>query len=122
MDFGTVVLGNLTTNQTISVTSAGRNCGSSAQLTCTGTFATAQFQVIGSNNQVVSIRAATPTTTLTSASGARLTLTPIVPGSVTMPNSGNQGVTFEVGGSLVITPGSPDGLYSGIVDIQVSYQ
>jgi hypothetical protein len=39
-----------------------------------------------------------------------------------MPNSGNQGVTFEVGGSLTIAPTTPDGVYSGTIDIQVNYQ
>jgi hypothetical protein len=122
LDFGTIVMGTITANQTVSVSQTGRSCGSGGQLTCTGTFATAQFRVTGTNNQVVLIRSATPTATLTNAAGKTLTLTPILPAPVTMPNSGNQGVTFQVGGSLVITPTTADGLYSGTIDIQVAYQ
>lgn len=121
LDFGTIMMGSLTANQTVSVTSGGRVCGS-GQLTCSGTFATAQFRVSGTNNQVVLIRSATATATLTNAAGNQLTLTPILPGPVTMPNSGNQGVVFQVGGSLTITPTTADGLYSGTIDIQVTYQ
>jgi hypothetical protein len=115
-------MGAITANQTVSVSEAGRSCGSGGQLTCTGAFATAQFSVTGTNNQVVLIRSATATATLTNAAGKTLTLTPILPAPVTMPNSGNQGVVFEVGGSLVITPTTADGLYSGTIDIQVAYQ
>jgi hypothetical protein len=122
LDFGTIVIGSLTTTQAVRVTSAGRSCGSGGQLTCTGAFTTAQFRVNGQNNQQVMIRSATPVATLTDTAGNRLTLTPILPGPVMLPNSGNQGVTFEVGGSLAIEPGTPDGLYSGTLDIQVNYQ
>lgn len=122
LDFGTIVLGTLTATQTVTVSTAGRSCGTGAQLTCSGTFATAQYRVIGTNNQLVLVSASNPTFPLTNASGNRLDLTPILPRSVTMPNSGNQGVTFDVGGSLSIAPGTPDGLYSGTIDIQVAYQ
>jgi hypothetical protein len=122
LDFGTIIMGQLTTNQTVSVTASGRTCGSGGQLTCTGAFTTAQFQVIGTNNQVVLIRSATPTATLTNAAGQQITLTPTVPQSVTMPNSGNQGVIFQVGGSLAIGPTTGDGVYTGTIEIQVSYQ
>jgi hypothetical protein len=122
LDFGTIVLGTLTSSQTVSVRPSGRTCGSNGQLTCSGAFSTAQYRVTGQNNQAVMIRSATPTATLTNATGHQLALTPIFPGSVTMPNSGNQGVTFEVGGSLTIAPTTPDGVYSGPIDIQVNYQ
>jgi hypothetical protein len=122
LDFGTIVLGNLTSSQTVTVSTTGRTCGSGGQLTCSGTFATAQYRVLGTNNQVVLISTATPTSTLTNAAGNRLTLTPSMPRTVTMPNSGNQGVVFDVGGSLTIAAGTPDGLYSGTMDVQVAYQ
>lgn len=122
LDFGTIVLGQLTTSQTVSVTGSGRTCGSGAQLTCTGTFATAQFRVIGTNNQQVLISAPRAVVTLTNGAGQQLTLTPAMPRSVTLPNSGNQGVTFDVGGSLAIGPTTADGLYAGTIEIQVAYQ
>jgi hypothetical protein len=122
LDFGTIVIETITSNQIVSVNSSGRSCGSGGQLTCTGLFTTAEFQVTGTNNQVVTIRSATPTTILTNAAGQTLTLTPQVPPSLTLPNSGVPGSTFQVGGSLVITPTTPPGLYSGTIDIQVAYQ
>jgi hypothetical protein len=122
LDFGTIVMGTLTSTQTVTVSAGARTCGSGGQLTCSGTFATAQYRVIGTNNQLVLISAASPTFALTNATGAQLALRPILPTPVTLPNSGNQGVTFEVGGSLSIAPGTPDGMYSGTIDIQVAYQ
>lgn len=122
LDFGTIIMGQLTTSQTVSVTATGRTCGSGGQLTCTGSFSAAQFQVTGTNKEVVLIRSATSTATLSNAAGDQLILTPLVPSSVTMPNSGNQGVNFQVGGSLVIGPSTADGIYSGTIEIQVAYQ
>lgn len=122
LDFGTIVMRALSSNQTVTLTSSGRSCGSGGQLVCTGTSATALFRVTGTNNQRVLIRPATSTVTLTNGTGGRLSLSLSTPGSLTLPNSGNQGVTFEVGGSLEITPTTPEGMYSGIIDIQVNYQ
>lgn len=122
LNFGTIVMGTVTTDQVVTVASTGRACGSGGQLTCTGTFATAQYRVVGTNNQVVSITSSSPTFSLTNATGARLQLTPIMPSSIVIPNSGNQGATFEVGGRFTIGPTTPDGVYSGTIDIQVAYQ
>lgn len=123
LDFGTVVMGTLTANETVSVTAAGRTCGTSGQLTCSGIFATAQFRVVGTNNQPILVSSASPTVTLANGSGGQLVLTPVLPtGTLTLPNSGNQGAVIQVGGRLAITPTTPDGLYTGIIDIQVAYQ
>lgn len=122
LDFGTIIMGTMTATETVTVAPSGRTCGSAGQLTCTGAFTTAQYRVSGTNNQVVLIRPATPTFTLTNARGAQLTLTPSMPASVTIRNSGNQGVLFEVGGSLSIPAGTADGVYTGTIDIQVNYQ
>lgn len=122
LDFGTIVMGTLTANQTVSVTPSGRTCGSGSGLTCSGTFTTAQYRVNGTNGQQVTVSSVTPTYSLTNGSGGSLTLTPSFPANVTIDNSGNPGVLFEVGGSFVITPTTPDGVYSGTIDIQVAYQ
>jgi hypothetical protein len=49
-------------------------------------------------------------------------MTPTFPGSVSFNNSGNQGVLFEVGGTLAFTSSMADGVYSGTLEIQVAYQ
>ncbi|WP_344705686.1 DUF4402 domain-containing protein [Sphingomonas swuensis] len=122
LNFGTIVMSSVTTNQTVRVAPAGRTCGTGPALTCSGTFSTAQYRVNGTNNQQVIISSSSPTYALTGSNGGSLTLTPTFPTSVTIDNSGNPGVLFEVGGSFVITPTTPDGLYSGTIDIQVAYQ
>lgn len=122
LDFGTIVMGTLTANETVSVTTAGRNCGTSGNLSCTGTFTTAQFRVNGTTGQQVLVTSATPNYVLTGSNGGTLTLTPSFPSTVTIDNSGNPGSLFEVGGSFVIGSATVDGVYSGTIDIQVSYQ
>ncbi len=120
--FGNVLLGAFTGSDAVVITSAGRNCGTSGGLTCSGTFSTAQYRVVGSNNQTVLISSTTSTVTMSNGSGGTLILTPSFPASVTLDNSGNPGKLFEVGGSLSFTSTQPDGVYSGTLDIQVAYQ
>lgn len=122
LDFGTIVMGTLTATETISVSAAGRTCGTSGNLTCSGLFSTAQYRVNGSANQLVVVSATSPTYVLTSTTGGSLTLTPSFPATVRVDNSGNPGALFEVGGSLSIGPATVDGIYSGTIDIQVAYQ
>lgn len=122
LDFGTIAMGPFTSTQTVSVTAAGRTCGSGGLLSCSGTFSTAQFRVTGTNRETVLISSVTPTVTLRNAAGQSLSLTPVHPATATMPNSGNQGVLVEVGGQLRIPPGAADGVYSGVIEIQVAYQ
>jgi hypothetical protein len=122
LQFGTVLVGSFTGTQSVSVTPSGRTCGSGAGLTCSGVFSTAQFRVTGSNNQTAQVSSATPTINLISATGATLVMTPSLPDSVSFSNSGNQGVLFEVGGTLTFNSAMADGLYTGTLEIQVSYQ
>lgn len=122
LQFGTIMVGTFSGTQTVTVATAGRTCGSGAGLTCSGLFSTAQYRVSGTNNQVALVRSTTPTVTLSNGAGSTLVLTPILPSSVAFSNSGNQGVLFEVGGSLSFTSTMADGLYSGTLEIQVSYQ
>jgi hypothetical protein len=122
LQFGTVLLGTFSGTQDVSITPAGRTCGSGAGLTCSGLFSTAQYRVNGTNNQVALISSATPTVTLSNGAGATLILTPSFPASVAFSNSGNQGVLFEVGGTLSFNSAMADGVYTGTLDIQVAYQ
>ena len=122
LQFGTVLVGTFTGTQNVTVSAANRICGNGAGLTCSGVFTTAQYRVVGSNNQVALISSPTPTVTLTNGLGGTLALTLSYPASVTIDNSGNPGRLFEVGGTLGLTSTMADGLYTGTIDIQVAYQ
>jgi hypothetical protein len=95
-------------------------CGSGG-LTCSGTPVSAEYNVQGTNNQVVQIFAvASP---LTNANdGSTLSFTPNAPATVTLTNSGVPGNDFEVGGAITILPATTDGVYSGDINVTVDYQ
>lgn len=122
LQFGTVLVGSFTGTQNVTIATAGRTCGSGTGLTCSGVFNTAQFRLVGTNNQVALVSSPTPTVTLTNGAGGTLALTLTYPSSVTIDNSGNPGRIFEVGGSLPFTSTMADGIYTGTIDIQVAYQ
>jgi hypothetical protein len=122
LQFGTVLVGTFTGTQTVSIATSGRTCGSGGGLTCSGVFSTAQYRIVGTNNQIALISSPTPTVTLSNGAGATLALTLSFPGSVQLDNSGNPGRLFEVGGSLGFTSTIADGVYTGTIDIQVAYQ
>jgi hypothetical protein len=122
LQFGTVLVGTFAGTQSVTIGSSGRTCGSGSGLTCSGVFSTAQFRLVGSNNQVALISSPTPTVTLSNGAGGTLALTLSFPASLSLDNSGNPGRLFEVGGSLGFTSTMPDGVYTGTIDIQVAYQ
>jgi hypothetical protein len=117
MDFGSIVVQD---NGTAVMDTAGAlTCP--ATLTCAATGTPAQYQVTGTNNQVVFITA--PNVTLTNAAnpGTPLTLTLSGPASVTLPNSGSTGTSFSLGGSLPIAASTKDGTYVGDLNVTVNY-
>lgn len=122
LDLGTVLLaGGSWTSATVGVTRAGaRTC--TAPLSCTGAFRAARFSVSGSNRQTILVTAAPVVMTNSMDSTKRLTLVPDVPTSVVLPNSGNQGIEFTVGGSIAVTSATADGTYVGTLEVTVDYQ
>lgn len=122
LQFGTVLVGSFTGTQTVTIATSGRTCGSATGLTCSGVFSTAQFRIVGTNNQIALISSPTSTVMLSNGAGGTLALTLSFPGSVSIDNSGNPGRLFEVGGSLPFTSTMADGIYTGTIDIQVAYQ
>lgn len=124
LDFGTVVMGTLTAADTVSIDALGAvSCGTSGNLTCSGTPKAAQFRITGTQGQAVVVTSATATYSLTGSNGGTLTFTPTLPtGAITLGNAGSAGNNFNVGGSISVTPTTLDGVYSGQVDIQVAYQ
>ncbi|HET8749491.1 MAG TPA: DUF4402 domain-containing protein, partial [Sphingomicrobium sp.] len=64
-----------------------------------------------------------PNATLVNQSSPSDTLTLAIdsPGQITLPNSGNQGVTFGIGGSIALSSSTPAGTYQGTIDVTVDY-
>lgn len=118
LDFGTVIV---TGDSTVTITQAGGGvCGNAADVTCDFTGATvARYRVTGSNNQQVNITAIG--SNLTRVGGGSIAFTPSAPASVTLPNSGATGETFNVGGSLALLASLPAGVYTGTVEVTVQY-
>jgi hypothetical protein len=118
-DFGTVLLPSSGSAVTLSVSRAGvLTCP--APLACSGTPRHAIFNVAGSNGQIV--RIAAPAITMTNGSGGSLLFTPDVTATVTLTNSGNPGTDFGMGGSVSVSPTTPDGSYSGTITVTADYQ
>lgn len=123
LDFGTIVMGTLTANETVSISSAGVvGCGSSGNLSCSGTPRAAQFRVTGTQGQIVVVSSAAANYSLTGSNGGTLTFVPSLPAPITLGNSGAPGNSFNVGGSISIGSATLDGVYSGQIDVQVAYQ
>ncbi len=120
LDMGTILLsGTITSNINVTLSQAGAlTCP--APLTCSGTPMPAIVNIIGSNGAPITILA--PAVDLTNATGAKLRFTPVAPTTVTLPNSGNTGIDFNIGGTLAITSTTADGNYTGIVTVTADYQ
>jgi hypothetical protein len=121
LDLGTIVMGTLPAGgEVVSLTAAGAFTCGGGNLTCSGTPQTAQYNVTGSNNAVVRILVGA--STLNGSAGGTVAFTPLAPGaSVTMPNSGNTGVNFNVGGQITVLPTTVEGTYVGAMDVTVDY-
>jgi hypothetical protein len=118
-DFGTVLLPSSGSAVTLSVSRTGvLTCP--PPLACSGTPKQAIFNVAGSNQQTVRIIA--PAITLTNGTGGSLIFTPDVTASLTLTNSGSPGTDFGMGGSVSVSPTTPDGSYSGTITITADYQ
>ncbi len=122
LNFGTIVLVNVTGDQTISLSSANAlTCGDNVEVNCSGATTVPTYNVRGTQGQVVTIIKAA--SDLTNANdGTTLSMTPLGLASVTLANSGAPGRDFTIGGSIVVGTGTTDGVYTGTVDVQVDYQ
>lgn len=94
----------------------------SLKVTCTGTQQVAQFNITGTNKMVVLISA--PNVTLVNQNNSTQTLNLMVdsPGQVTLPNTGQPGVNFNVGGSITLSSTTVSGTYRGTINVTVNYQ
>jgi len=120
LDFGTIMLSGATGTFTVSVSMTGvRTCP--AGFTCSGTPKPAILNITGSNGNVVAITAP-PSDLVNTTDGSKLRFTPVAPTSVTLTNSGNPGLDFNVGGSIAIPSTATDGVYSGTIEVTIDYQ
>jgi Domain of unknown function (DUF4402) len=121
LDLGTITLGpGAWTGATVAISKTGVfTCN--AKVICTGATSVAQYNVVGTNKQVILINA--PNVTLVNQRDPTKTLTLTVdsPGSVTLTNSGQPGSTFSLGGSIALSSTTPDGVYSGTFNVTVDY-
>ena len=122
LDFGTIVVDALAAPQVVAVSQAGVLSGCTGALTCSGTVASAQYRVTGTNNMTVNVAAVgSNLVNTTSGGGELLGFTPNAPATVPLANSGAVGVLFTVGGSISIAPATVDGLYVGDIEVTVDY-
>lgn len=122
LNLGTVTLPNGSwTGATVGISRTGVfTC--SAKVICTGATTAASFNVTGTNRMAVAVTA--PNVTLVNQNNNAQTLTLVLdsPTQVTLPNSGNQGVVLNVGGSITLNSTTPGGTYKGTINVTVNYQ
>ncbi|HEY0628736.1 MAG TPA: DUF4402 domain-containing protein [Sphingomicrobium sp.] len=120
LNFGEVILVGDTT---IKIDTSGNvDCGDPVNATCNDTGAQeARYRVTGSNNQQVTIT--TPASTLGRVGGGgSVAFRPVVDtATITLPNSGATGMTFNVGGEIDLFDDTPGGDYEGDIEVTVQY-
>lgn len=122
LNLGTVALPAGTwTGATVGISQTGAfTC--SSKVICTGMTTAASFNVTGTNKMMVTISAPNVTLVNQADTSKTLTLTVDSPGQLALPNSGNQGVTFGIGGSITLDSTTPGGTYKGTINVTVNYQ
>ena len=123
LDFGMIVLANGTwSGATVSVSQAGVRTCSNANTTCSGTVTAARYNVAGTNKVAIQVTAPNVTLVNQSDSSKTIPLTLSAPTTITLPNSGNQGTDFTVGGSMTLSSTTAGGTYAGTMNVTVDYQ
>jgi len=123
LDLGTITLKPGTwSSAAVAISRSGAFSCDAANLVCTGLTQVARYKVTGSNKQIVTISA--PNVILTNQSDSTQTLTLVVdgPGQVVLTSSGQPGNTFDLGGSIALTPTAASGTYQGSFNVTVDYQ
>ncbi len=119
LDFGTIILAQGAGTMAVTIQPDGTlDCP--APLLCTGTPLPGIFNIKGSNRLNVVIRSSASNLE-NSVTRDTISFTPITPSRVVIPNSGNQGVDFGVGGTLLV-PETAAGDYEGIIEITAEYE
>lgn len=123
LDLGTIVLSGTGTwsGAVIGVDRNGVLSCTNSNVTCSGAYKQARYQVTGTNNQTVTVTA--PDVELTNQNDAtqKLWLVTDAPATIALSNSGNTGFVFGVGGSITVDSATADGTYSGTMNVTVNY-
>jgi hypothetical protein len=123
LDLATILIpaGGVTGTRTISLSNGNvLDCaGGNAEVVCSGTTSVPTYNVKGTNKMVVNV--IKTASSLSGSNGGTLAFRPTGPASVTLPNSGNTGVNFDIGGDIDIVPATGDGTYTGNIDVTVDY-
>jgi len=123
LDIGTIVLKQGTwSGATVSISQAGVLTCTNPNLVCTGTTQAARYNVAGTNKMSVQVSAPNVALINQGDSSKTLQLVPSYPATVALPNSGNPGVEFAVGGTITLSSATADGLYVGTMNVTVDYQ
>lgn len=122
LNLGTVTLGpGIWNNATVSVSQTGVLSCTNANVVCTGAVQAAQYNVQGTNKQVVTISAPNVTMVNQNDPTQTLTLTTDAPANVLLTSSGVPGVNFSVGGKVTINSTTAAGTYVGTFNVTVDY-
>lgn len=118
MDFGTLTFAEFTGTRMVTLSPAGV-IACAADIVCSGVGKQARFNLKGSNRLTV---------LLTYSAGAlsngtdSIPVTADGPATMTLPNSGQQGLDFDVGGALMISSALVGGVYTGTITVTAEYQ
>lgn len=122
LDLGSVTLApGSWSNATVSISQAGVFTCSNPNIVCTGATKVAQYNVQGSNKQVVQISAPNVTLVNQNDSSQTLTLVTDAPPNVVLTSSGIPGNDFSVGGSVDLDSTTAAGTYVGTFNVTVDY-
>jgi hypothetical protein len=124
LDLGTLLLSGAGTwsNQLVGITKGGTFTCPTTYVTCSGnTPVVAKYKVTGTNNQTVTITAPNVVMTNANDATAKLTLTVDAPATLALSNSGNTGLEFPIGGSILLANDTLDGTYTGTFAVTVDY-
>ena len=123
LDLGTIVPKSGTwSGAIVSISQTGALTCTNPNLICSGPTQAARYNIAGTNKLAIQITAPNVTLVNQADSSKTLQLIPLAPTSVTLPNSGNQGVDFAVGGTITLSSTTADGLYAATMNVTVAYQ
>lgn len=122
LDLGSIMLGTGTWSGAVVRLTRNGVFTCPAQVTCSGATQVALYNLSGSNNQPITIRA--PNVTMVNQSDPTKTLTLVsdAPSSIRLPNSGSQGTNFPIGGAITLSSTTADGTYVGTFQVTAEYQ
>ncbi len=122
LDLGTITLSLGTwSGATVGISRAGVfSC--STKVVCTGVPQVAKYKVTGTNKMVVLVTAPNVTMVNQADPTQTLTLTVDSPGQILLTSSGEPGVTFGIGGSVILSSTTSTGDYTGTFNVTVDYQ